>query len=138
VNAPLLDAKVLTLEAATLMMDAAHAEAARNNWNVVIAVVDAGGELIMLHRRDGTQAGSVEIARGKARTAVRFQRPTKALEEAVASGRLVFLAVEGMLPMEGGVPVVVDGRVIGAVGVSGVTPQQDAQVAQAGVSALGS
>jgi uncharacterized protein GlcG (DUF336 family) len=138
VNAPLLDAKVLTLEAAKLMMEAAHAEAARNNWNVVIAIVDAGGELIMLHRRDGTQAGSVEIARGKARTAVRFQRPTKALEEAVAGGRLVFLAVEGMLPMEGGVPLVVGGRVIGAVGVSGVTPQQDAQVAQAGVNALGS
>jgi glc operon protein GlcG len=138
VNAPLLDAKVLTLEAAKLMMDASYAEAARNNWNVVIAIVDAGGELIMLHRRDGTQAASVEIARGKARTAVRFQRPTKLLEEAVAGGRLAFLAVEGMLPMEGGVPVVVGGRVIGAVGVSGVTPQQDAQVAQAGVNALGS
>jgi uncharacterized protein GlcG (DUF336 family) len=136
VNVPLMNAKVLTLEAAKVMMEAATAEAARNNWNVVIAIVDAGGDLIMLHRRDGTQSASVDIARGKARTAARFQRPTKALEDAVAGGRTVLLSVEGATPMEGGVPVVVEGRVIGAVGVSGVTSAQDAQVAHAGVNAL--
>ena len=136
VNAQLQDAKILTLEAAKRIMEAADAEAARNNWNVVIAIVDAGGELIMLHRRDGTQAGSVDIARGKARTAVRFQRPTKALEDQVVGGRTVWLAVEGVTPMEGGIPIVVDGRVIGGVGVSGVMSSQDAQVAQAGVNAL--
>lgn len=135
-SAQLLDARVISLEAARRMADAAEAEAARNQWNVAIAIVDAAGELILFHRLDGVQPISLDIALQKARTAARFRRPTKALQDAVESGRTVLLAIDGMLPLEGGVPVVVDGQVIGAIGVSGVTSQQDAQIAQAGLAAL--
>ena len=99
--------------------------------------MDEAGELVAFHKIDETQAGSIDIAIGKARTAARMKRPTKALEDAVAGGRTVFLAVDGLVPLEGGVPITVEGRVVGAVGVSGVTSQQDAQVAQAGIAALG-
>ena len=119
------------------MMAAAEAEAARNGWPVAIAIVDASGELIVFHKLDGTQSASIDIAIGKARTAARLRRPTKALEDAIASGRMALAAVEGITPLEGGVPITVEGQVIGAIGVSGVTSQQDAQVAQAGVGALG-
>ncbi len=130
------DRKVITLDGAKAILAAAEAEAAKNKWTVAIAVVDESGNLIAFHRIDDTQVGSVDIAIGKARTAARMKRPTKALEDAVAGGRTVMLAVEGITPLEGGVPVMLDGRVIGAVGVSGVTSQQDAQVAQAGAAAL--
>src|SRR5947209_20029778 len=103
------------------MAAAGEAEARKNGWNVAIAVVDAGGALILFHKLDDTQPGSVAVAQGKARTAALFKRPTKALEEAVAAGKLGFLAVDGVVPLQGGVPVVVEGKVIGAVGVSGVT-----------------
>jgi len=132
----LADRKVITLEGARRMLAAAGAEARKNNWNVAIAVVDESGNLIAFEKLDDTQVASVDIAIGKARTAARMKRPTKALEDAVSGGRTVMLAVEGIVPLEGGVPVVVDGRIIGAVGVSGVTSQQDAQVASAGVAAL--
>lgn len=128
--------RIINLEGAKRMVEAAEQEAARNGWNVAIAIVDGGGELILLHRRDGTQLASVSIAAGKARTAVRFKRPTKALEDAVAGGRTAMLAVEEILPMEGGIPVLIDGEVAGAIGVSGVLSSQDAQVAQAGIDAL--
>lgn len=118
------------------MADAAEAEAARNQWNVAIAIVDAAGELILFHRLDGVQPVSLDIALRKARTAARFRRPTKALQDAVEAGRTVLLAIDGILPLEGGIPVVVDGQVIGAIGVSGVTSQQDAQIAQVGLAAL--
>ncbi len=130
------DRKVITLDGAKAILAAAEAEAAKNKWTVAIAVVDESGNLIAFHSIDDTQVGSVDIAVGKARTAARMKRPTKALEDAVAGGRTVMLAVEGITPLEGGVPVMLDGRVIGAVGVSGVTSQQDAQVAQAGAAAL--
>jgi glc operon protein GlcG len=130
------DRKVITLDGAKAILAAAEAEAAKNKWTVAIAVVDESGNLIAFHKIDDTQVGSVDIAIGKARTAARMKRPTKALEDAVAGGRTVMLAVEGITPLEGGVPVMLDGRVIGAVGVSGVTSQQDAQVAQAGAAAL--
>lgn len=135
-NGPLNDVRMISLAGAKRMVEAAEEEAARNGWNVVIAIVDGTGELVLLHRRDGTQIASVSIATGKARTAVRFKRPTKALEDAVAGGRTAMLAVEGILPMEGGIPVIIDGQVAGAVGVSGVLSSQDAQVAQAGIDAL--
>ena len=135
-SAQLLDAKVIGMDAARTMMAAAVAEAARNEWPVAIAIVDAAGELILFHKLDGTQSASIDIAIGKASTAARLRRPTKALEDAIASGRMALAAVDGILPLEGGVPIVVDGEVIGAIGVSGVTSQQDAQVAEAGVAAL--
>jgi uncharacterized protein GlcG (DUF336 family) len=135
-RAQLLQTQTLSLQAARTMAAAAEAEARENNWNVAIAIVDAAGELILFHRLDQTQPASLDIAIGKARTAARFRRPTKVLEDAVAGGRTVLLALDGVLPLEGGLPIVVDGRVIGAVGVSGVTSQQDAQVAQAAIDAL--
>jgi glc operon protein GlcG len=130
------DRKVITLDGAKAILAAAEAEAMKNKWTVAIAVVDEAGNLIGFHKIDDTQVGSVDIAIGKARTAARMKRPTKALEDAVAGGRTVMLALDGVTPLEGGVPVMLDGRVIGAVGVSGVTSQQDAQVAQAGAAAL--
>lgn len=135
-SAQTADRKVITLDGAKAILAAAEAEAMKNKWTVAIAVVDESGNLIAFHKLDDTQMGSVDIAIGKARTAARMKRPTKALEDAIAGGRTVMLAVEGLTPLEGGVPVMVDGRVIGAVGVSGVTSQQDAQVAQAGAAAL--
>ncbi len=135
-SAQLLEAKVIGMDAARTMMAAAEAEATRNGWPVAIAIVDAAGALILFHKLDGTQAASIDIAIGKASTAARLRRPTKALEDAIASGRMALAAVDGILPLEGGVPIVVDGEVIGAIGVSGVTSQQDAQVAEAGVAAL--
>lgn len=135
-RAQLLPAQTLSLQAAKTMAAAAEAKARENDWNVAIAIVDAAGELILFHRLDQTQPASLDIAIGKARTAARFRRPTKVLEDAVAGGRTVLLALDDVLPLEGGLPIVVDGRVIGAVGVSGVTSQQDAQVAQAAIDAL--
>jgi glc operon protein GlcG len=126
----------LTLEIAKQISAAAEAEAVKNNWNMVVAVVDDGGLLVHLIRRDGTQIGSIQVAQDKARSAIAFRRPTKALEDAVAGGRNAILALSGATPIEGGIPIVVDGEMIGAIGVSGGTSPQDAQVAQAGINAL--
>ena len=118
-------------------MAAAEAEATKNNWNVVITIVDAGGHIVMMQRANNTQYASIRIAEGKARTAVEFRRPTKALEDAVAAGGggLRFLAVEGLTPLEGGIPIVVDGKIIGGIGVSGVASKDDAAIARAGADA---
>ena len=130
-------AKYITLEGAKKMMAAAEAEARLNAWAVAIAIVDASGGLILFQKLDDTQPGSIKVAIAKAQTAANFKRPTKALDEVVSSGaRLPFLAVEGALPMQGGVPVIIDGKVIGAVGVSGVTSAQDEQVALAALKVL--
>jgi uncharacterized protein GlcG (DUF336 family) len=129
-------AKYITLDGAKKMMAVAEAEARKNNWNVAIAIVDAAGNLILFEKLDETQPASVAIAMGKAKTAAHFKRPTKALEEMIVGGRSVFLAIEGVTPLQGGLPVVVDGKVIGAVGVSGVMSSQDEQVAQAAIDAL--
>jgi uncharacterized protein GlcG (DUF336 family) len=134
--AELATKKALTLEIAKELSAAAEAEAVKNNWNVVIAIVDDGGRLMHLVRRDGTQYGSIEVAQDKARTAIAFRRPTKALEDAVAGGRNAILGLGGATPIEGGLPIVVEGEMIGAIGVSGVQSNQDAQVAQAGINAL--
>jgi glc operon protein GlcG len=128
--------KFITLGAAKKMAAAGEAEAQKNGWNVAIAIVDANGCLILFHKLDETQPGSIAVAQGKARAAALFKRPSKALEEAIAGGKQAFLAVDGMVPMQGGLPVVVDDKVIGAVGVSGVTSAQDEQVAQAALGGL--
>jgi glc operon protein GlcG len=127
----------MSLDAAKKAMAAAEAEAKKNNWPVAIAILDTTGSLLMLQKLDNTQTGSVEIAIGKARTALDFRRPSKALQDVVAGGGagLRLLSVRNMLALEGGVPVIVDGKVVGAVGVSGVTSEQDAQVAMAGAAA---
>lgn len=134
--AQLATKRTLTLEAAKQIAAAAEKEAIANKWTVVISVVDDGGHLIYLQRMDDTQIGSVEVAQEKARTAVRFKRPSKALEDAVAGGRTVMLRLPGATPVEGGLPLMADGKVIGAIGVSGVTSQQDGQIAKAGADAL--
>jgi glc operon protein GlcG len=129
--AQLTDKKTLTLEAAKKMAAAAESEAQKNKWNVVIAVVDDGGHLIYLQRMDTTQTGSIDVAIRKAQTAMSFKRPTKVFEDAIAGGRNALIAL-GALPLEGGLPITVGGQVIGAIGVSGVTSQQDGQIAKAG------
>jgi len=131
------NAKYITLEAAQMMAAASEAEARKNNWNVAIAILDGGANLILFQKMDDTQLGSIDVAIGKARTAVNFKRPTKAIEELIAGGRAGFLALEGVTPLQGGLPVIVDGKAIGAVGVSGVLSTQDEQVAQAAINALG-
>jgi glc operon protein GlcG len=136
-SAQLMDKKGLSLEAAKKVAAAAEEEAVKNKWAVVIAIVDEAGNLVYLQRLDETQIGSIEVAIQKAKTSVNFKRPSKALEDAVITGgRTVVLSLPGALPIEGGVPLLVDGKVIGAIGVSGVTAQQDGQIAKAGVDAL--
>ncbi|MBI2684964.1 MAG: heme-binding protein [Acidobacteria bacterium] len=128
--------KALTLDAARKLAAAAEAEAKKNNWTVVICIVDDGANLLYLQRLDGTQIGSIEIAQMKARTAVKMKRPSKVLEDGVLSGRTVVLKLPDILPVEGGVPLIVEGQIVGAIGVSGVTSAQDGQIAAAGAAAL--
>lgn len=129
--------RVLTLEAAKLMAAAAQTVAAKNGWRVVIAVVDEGGHVLLVHRIDGTQFSSVDTALGKARTAVAFKRPTRLLEEMVNNGRYAFLSAPGApVLLQGGLPVEIEGHLVGAVGVSGVKASDDEIVAQAGLDAL--
>lgn len=128
--------KTLTLEAAQQIAQAARAEARKNGWTMVICVVDDGAHLIYLERMDGTQIGSVQVAQEKARTAVLFKRPSKALEDAVAGGRTVVMKLGDSIPIEGGIPIMVGTELIGAIGVSGANSPQDSQVAAAGLTAL--
>ena len=128
----------ITLEQAKKVMAGAEAEANKNKWNVVIVVLDSGGNLVMLHRMDGAQFGSIEVAREKAYSAVAFRRPTKAFEDAIGQGgvNLRVLRLPGASPLEGGLPIVADGKLIGSVGVSGVLATQDAQIGRAGIESM--
>lgn len=129
--------KSLTLEAAKLMAAAAEAAAAKNGWKVVIAVVDDGGHALLVHRLDGTQSSSVPTAMGKARSAVAYKRPTRILEEMINQGRFSFLSAGGdPVALQGGLPVEVDGQLVGGIGVSGVKASDDEIIAQAGLDAL--
>ena len=127
----------INLEQAKKVMAGAEAEAKKNNWPVAIVILDSGGQMVMMQRLDNTQWGSVDIAKEKARTAVALRRPTKVLQDGIAQGgvNLRFLST-GFSVLEGGIPIVQDGKIIGSIGVSGVTSQQDAQAAQAGQDAL--
>jgi uncharacterized protein GlcG (DUF336 family) len=117
---------------------AALAEARKNNWTMAVAVTDIGGDLVYFEKMDGTQTGSVKVALGKARTAVLFKRPSKAFQDIVAGGGagLRILGLEGAVPIEGGVPLVMDGKIVGAIGLSGAMSDQDGQCARAGADAL--
>ena len=128
--------EVLTLRLARAIADAAEAEAARRGAAVVIAVVDDGGSLLVLHRLDDTQVASVEVGIAKARTAAIFRRPSKVFEDQVRNGRVAALGLPGAAPLQGGVPIVHRGKVIGAIGVSGNTPQEDEDIAKVGASVL--
>jgi glc operon protein GlcG len=136
-QAQLLEKKALTLAAARKMVAAAEAEAQRNNWRGVVAVVDDGGWIILLERMDhAALTAGVELAAGKARSAALFKKPTQALEEAINHGRYAAITARGFIEMQGGLPVVVDGEVIGGIGASFATPEEDEQVAKAGLAAL--
>ena len=124
------------VETARRVAAAAIAEGKRRGWTVAVAIVDPGGDLVFFERIDDTQAASSQIAQDKARTATRFKRATKVLEDGLAAGRHAILGLPGALPLEGGLPLIVDGKIVGAIGVSGVTSQQDGVCAQAGVDAL--
>jgi glc operon protein GlcG len=128
----------VTLDQAKRAMSAAELEAAKNSLQVAITILDSGGNWVMFHRFDNTQLSSIQFSEGKARTAVDFKRPSKALDDAIAGGGagMRLLALKNITPIEGGLPLIVDGKIIGAIGVSGALSSQDAQVATAGAAAL--
>jgi len=117
---------------------AALVEARKNNWTMAAAIVDTAGDLVYFEKLDGTQAASVNIAVDKARSAARFKRPTKALQDVLAAGGdgLRLLALQGAVPVEGGLPLLMDGKIVGAIGLSGGTSQQDGQCAKVGADSV--
>ena len=132
----MLTNKTLSLAEAKKVAAAASAKAQSEGWTVVIAIHDNGGNLIYLERADGTQLGSIRVAQEKSRTALMFRRPTKALEDVILSGRVHMMSLPGITSVEGGLPLLVDGEIVGSIGVSGVQSSQDGQVAAAGAAAL--
>ena len=128
----------ITLAQAKVVLAAAEAEAVKQNFTVAVAVVDTAGNLVAFSKGDNTQIASVNISQGKAYTAVGFKRPTKALQDTIAAGGvgLRTLTLEGVVAAEGGVPLVLNGQIVGAIGVSGMTSEQDGVIAAAGVAAL--
>jgi glc operon protein GlcG len=126
------------LEQARKISAASQQSARQNGWLMVVAIVDTGGHLVLLERMDHAQFGSVQVAQDKARSAVAFRRPTKAFHDMVAAGGegLRMLAMSGAVPIDGGLPIIVDGAIVGGIGISGGTSAQDGQVAQAGLAAL--
>jgi len=128
----------ITLENAKKAAAPALAEARKNDWTMAVAVVDTGGNLVYFEKMDGTQTGSVTVSINKARSAALFKRPTKAFQDTLATGGdgLRVLGLEKAVPVEGGIPLVMDGKIVGAIGLSGGTSQQDGQCAQAGANAL--
>ena len=128
----------ITLDQAKKAMSAAELEAAKNSWQVAITILDSGGNMVMFHKFDNTQLSSVPISEGKARTALTFKRPSKALDDAIAAGGagIRLLALKDITPLEGGLPIVIDGKIVGAIGVSGALSSQDSQVSKAGADAV--
>jgi glc operon protein GlcG len=137
-QAQLVDKKALTLEGAKRIAAVAEAKANADGARVVIAVVDEGGNLLLLERLDDTQVASVNVGIDKARTAAIYRRPSKVFEDQVKNGRVSALALHGAVALQGGVPILVNGQVVGAIGVSGETPQQDEDIALAGAAAAAS
>ncbi len=128
----------ITLDDAKRAVAAAELDAAKNSWQVAITILDSGGNLVIFHKIDNTQLSAIKTSEGKARTALNFKRPSKALDDAIAAGGagLRLLAVKDITPLEGGLPILVDGKIIGAIGVAGALSSQDAQVAKVGADAL--
>lgn len=135
-HAQLTDTKVLSAAAVKTILSTAEATARTNGWNLSIAVTDAAGDLLGFIKMDNASTGSVDISLGKARTAARYGRPTKVYADRVLNDTLTFLSIDGLVTLQGGLPIIVDGRVIGAVGVSGATSAQDEQVAAAAIAAV--
>ena len=138
VKAQLPVKNVLTVRTARKIAAAAEAEAKKRRATVVIAVVDDGGHLLLLERLDDTQVASVEVGIGKARTAAIFRRPSKVFEDQVRDGRVAALALPGATPLQGGIPIMFENKVIGAIGVSGNTPQEDEDIAKVGAASAAS
>jgi len=132
----LADKKALTLAVAKRIAAAAEEAANKNNWNMFIAVVDDGGNLMYLERMDDSQLASLDVSIAKARCALLFKRPTKAMEDAVAGGRTVVMTLPNAVPVEGGLPLMAYGKIVGAIGISGATSPQDGIVAKAGADEL--
>jgi glc operon protein GlcG len=128
----------ITLETAKKVAAPAIAEAEKNHWNMAVAIVDPGGNLVYYEKMDNTQLGSAVVAIDKAKSAATFKRPTKAFQDALAAGGdgLRILRIQGAVAVEGGIPLVSDGKIVGAIGVSGATSAQDAQCAKAGADSL--
>jgi glc operon protein GlcG len=127
----------INVEQAKKIAAGAVAESKKNNWRMAISIVDNHGFPVYFERMDDTQTASVQIALDKAKAAATFRRPTKAFEDGIAKGRVALLGLNGATPIEGGVPIMVGGKVIGAIGVSGANSDQDAQAAMAGITAAG-
>ena len=129
----------ITLEMAKKVMAGAEAEAARNNWPFVIAIIDSGGHIVMLQKSDQVQLASLALAEGKAQTALAFKMPSKVLEDVLVAGGpgLRLTTLKNITPIDGGLPIIADGAIVGAIGVSGALSAQDAQIARAGIEALG-
>jgi uncharacterized protein GlcG (DUF336 family) len=128
----------ITLEQARKIAALSVAEAAKNNWRMAVAIVDVAGDLVYFEKMDGTQLASVNIAQDKARSSVRFKRPTKAMQDVLAAGGagVRFLALQGAIPVEGGLPLIMDGKIVGAIGASGGTSDQDGLAAKAGADSV--
>jgi len=128
--------KSLNLAVTKVIVAAAEKEAMKNGWAMFITVIDEGGTMMAMERLDDAQIGSLDVSIGKAQTSLKFKRPSKVFDDLINGGRNALLGLPGVTPIEGGFPLMADGKVIGAIGVSGGTSAQDAQVAQAGVAAL--
>jgi len=128
----------ISIDAAKKIAALSVAEANKNGWKMAIAIVDTAGDLVYFEKMDGTQVASVNIAQDKARSSVRFKRPTKAMQDVLAAGGagVRFLALQGAVPVEGGLPLLIDGKIVGAIGASGGTSEQDGQTAKAGADSV--
>ena len=137
-QAPMPYGAPVSLDMAKKAAAAAQAEARKNGWFMAIAVTEPSGDLVYFEKMDNTQFGSINIALGKARTAAKFKRPSKVFQDLIAKGDnfTYLLGLEGAMPVQGGLPIVVDGKIVGAIGLSGGTGDQDSQCAQAGIDAL--
>ncbi|MGD0962856.1 MAG: heme-binding protein [Candidatus Acidiferrales bacterium] len=135
-SAQFVEKKTVSLALAKKMAAAGESEATKNNWTMVFVIVDDGGNLVYLGRMDGTQIGSIEVAQGKARTALNFKRPTKVFQDTIDTGQPHVMTLDHITGVQGGLPILLDGKVIGAIGASGGTSAQDEQCAQAGLNAM--
>jgi len=135
-SVPLVEKKTIGLAAAKKMVAAAEAEAVKNKWELSISVVDDGGNLVYFERMDGAQLATIAISQGKARTAARYRTATRELEDGLSKGKAQILTLPDSTALQGGLPVIVDGKVVGGIAGSGAKGEQDEQCAQAGIDAL--
>src|SRR5579872_2242547 len=136
-SAQFVEKKTVSLTLAKKMAAAAEAEATKNNWAMVITVLDDGGNIVYIGRMDGAQLGSIDVSQGKAHTALAFRRPSKAFQDLVDQNQAHLITLPHITAVQGGLPIMLDGKVVGAIGVSGGTSAQDEQCAQAGINAIG-